>query len=482
MFRCLTAVARCAATAAVLVASTLPAAQAAHRDIGGWTVEDRPNGSTCSLYRSDGDRHFQLESNGEFHVVGPGIDGERSPAATLAALATEIEDGDAGLAPIAAAIGDARIVLLGEPWHGDGGAMRERARLVRHLHERHGFDVLAFESDFYAAHRGWAAVEAGEMPVAAFAAANLYAFWGAAPVMDDLWRYVASRSRSARPLAVAGIDTKVTGGLTVAGLPGDLALQLAPVTGQAEAARAADVLHRLLSPGAGATVGPEEFGFLEQAVSRLEEALRAGDARDGFWAQMAQSLRRQLSGENRDPGMAENLIWLATHRYPGRKIIVWAHNNHVMTDKWMLYDAAGPEVAAAVGDETPESIGRRTYLGEAVRFHFGDRAVYALGFLSGAGVYSADVAAALGGGDLDRGITAALAPAAAGTLEAALAARRHRLAFVDLRRDDARVGAVASRILDYSRTPPLPMDLGLGYDGVLYLGETFPLDGPAAAR
>jgi hypothetical protein len=31
----------------------------------------------------------------------------------------------------------------------------------------------------------------------------------------------------------------------------------------------------------------------------------------------------------RDLQMAENLIWLAEKAYPGKKIIVWAHNGHI---------------------------------------------------------------------------------------------------------------------------------------------------------
>jgi erythromycin esterase-like protein len=52
--------------------------------------------------------------------------------------------------PIGKSIGEADIVLLGEPSHGDGGAMQMKTRLVKYLHEQKGFDVLLFEADLYA--------------------------------------------------------------------------------------------------------------------------------------------------------------------------------------------------------------------------------------------------------------------------------------------------------------------------------------------
>src|SRR5829696_2906880 len=53
------------------------------------------------------------------------------------------------LKPLGDAIGNKRIVLIGENGHGVAQFSMARAQIVRYLHERMGFDVVAFESGFH---------------------------------------------------------------------------------------------------------------------------------------------------------------------------------------------------------------------------------------------------------------------------------------------------------------------------------------------
>ena len=102
----------------------------------------------------------------------------------IAAAAVAV-DTDAQLDRVIDAIGDARVVMLGEPWHGDGGAIALLSRLVKRLHEERGFDLLVFEGDFFALHEAWTRVEGGADARAAFNE-ELYPFWISTPVAAPL--------------------------------------------------------------------------------------------------------------------------------------------------------------------------------------------------------------------------------------------------------------------------------------------------------
>jgi erythromycin esterase-like protein len=110
---------------------------------------------------------------------------------------------------ITSAIGDARIVLLGEPSHGAGGAFAAKARLVRLLHERLGFDVLVWESGLIDLERTEAGLRSGLDPVEA-AQRGILKIWSASAQCKPLFAYAAACDRGAHPLTMAGFDMQLT--------------------------------------------------------------------------------------------------------------------------------------------------------------------------------------------------------------------------------------------------------------------------------
>ena len=385
-------------------------------------------------------------------------------------------DSDSDLDQVIKAIGNARIVMIGEPWHGDGAAIAFRTRLVKRLHEKAGFDVLAFENDFFATQEAWSAVERGGDVRSSFWE-EIWPFWIKTEVATPLWDYIESQARSSRPLRIAGFDHQPNGRLSVTTLAQQLEPRLAALPGVSpeQARSAAATVHAALQGNPDAS-SEAQFAALTALLGRLER-----ETTDPFWRQVAESVRRNIEGDSRDAVMGDNLVWLASVQYPRNRIIIWAHNNHILADAKTFTTSLDPVVRDMLKDMSPETVASVTYAGAELRKALGPD-IYTIATLSHTGTYSTDIATALGRGppnapQPDFSLRAPLSETPAGTVEAALAARGAAFQFVDLR-PLALSGPVRSRVLDYTSLPPLSLRLETGFDGIFFVRETYPLTGP----
>jgi erythromycin esterase len=248
---------------------------------------------------------------------------------------------------------DRRIVQLGESGHGVAEFNHAKVRLIKFLHQQMGFNVMAFESGLYECYSANAAGSALTVMRSC-----IFGVWHTEEVRA-LFDYILETRETERPLILAGFDTQMSSRLGNAARPAFFANMVRHIHPERAASVQADdelFINAINTSGGSYAVSNEvrltEFYgglelFFREHRSRLEEragpeltkiAERAAWSMLRFLEQLRAGIRRpndtseEGGGGIRDFGMANNLTFLANDLYPGKKIMVWAHNFHIRHD------------------------------------------------------------------------------------------------------------------------------------------------------
>jgi erythromycin esterase len=280
------------------------------------------------------------------------VDWLKKHVAPFRSIDPNVED-YADLEPIRLAIGDARIVDLSEQSHGDGATFHARTRLIKFLHQKCGFDVLAFESGLYDCRKAWDLLREGKMPARDAISQGVFGIWTGTEELRPIFEYLGKQARQSRPLEVCGFDCQFTGPASRRFLPEELTavLKSLPPDSLTQEQREAVVkgLKKLARPGVGIDKSENEaLVACRKALAESKPSSSLTAVELAFWRQFLESsiamaeveaatkagVKTERNHINlRDAQMGKNLVWQAREVYPKRKIIVWAAAFHLMRNQ-----------------------------------------------------------------------------------------------------------------------------------------------------
>jgi erythromycin esterase len=228
------------------------------------------------------------------------------------------------------------IVMLGEQSHGDGTTFDTKIKLIQYLHEKQGFDILAFEAGFYDCNKAWLSIVNGG-PADIAMGKSIITLWSNSKQFIPLSNYIDSCVLTGHPLQLMGFDIQFTGLLWEENYAVDLSNYLRNIDSSIINSESYNQLVLDINSVTNFTYKElKKKNILQDTIliNQLLSSVNSSLLYDSFWHQSLISLKYYLieaafKKDYRDQRMADNLIWIKDN-YPNRKIICWGATSHFL--------------------------------------------------------------------------------------------------------------------------------------------------------
>lgn len=290
-------------------------------------------------------------------MAAPAIAQDKSSLDRLVPHALDVTT-QSGFDAIAAAIGNRRIVMLGEASHGDASSFETKAALIDYLHREHGFDVLVFESGLFDLGEADRKAQAGTTASAALGEA-IFPVWAKADQFAALNQVIDRAQAEGTPFTLAGFDFQPSSG-NIQLLGQALHVLSDRIDGPAVGA-VAQKLDGLVNGKMAALMALDTRDLDTKIEATRGDLAKLAPAEQSYWTHVLTGFGKfvrfaQILAKGPQPGelnirdevMADNFAMLANELYPNRKIIVWAATSHILKDRTAI-DVAGDKDMVPMG-------------------------------------------------------------------------------------------------------------------------------------
>ena len=243
------------------------------------------------------------------------------------------------LAPLASIIGNAHVVGLGDATHGTHELFTMKVRLMQFLVERMGFDTLAVEASFPQLQRVNAYVQGGsgdpKQLLAPRTGEQPYWFWQTDEFVAVVeWMRNYNLSRGTKP-AVTLFGADMYDGKITANMVLDYLNAV-----DKDQVQTASVAYRCVfngfDPVCQGSGTQQQINAAKAVTAQMEAKENDYTARSSHQAFLDAVQASRVAAESlqgfgffRDVAMGDNVTWAKDHLSNAKKVIFWAHNEHV---------------------------------------------------------------------------------------------------------------------------------------------------------